>query len=260
MLMITEPGDSGSWVVIDDKVVGCVVGGREILPVAYMIAITSVFEDISSALLETEVRIWENNMLGRINSEPLTASKTSIDAAGTLPDHRVTKVTKAGEKQRKKEIEEHGFNPNSDSTLRSEMTENDSAFGGKGLALSTPRKPTNPLSCKIASAGTAKVLHSRNDSEVHSPQKSSSHSSPASSEIRSGQTLAKDSAGVHKFPTSARRNDDRWKSSLVKTIRAKRIALGDKGGGRTMTRCAAWAEDGKFLIGSGVCLQLLTVS
>jgi hypothetical protein len=265
MLMITEPGNSGSGVVIDDKVVGCVVGGREILPVAYMIAITSIFEDISSALLETEVRIWENNnMLGQINSEPSTAPKTSIDAAGTLPDHRVTKVTKAAEEQRKKEIEEDGFNANNDSTLRSEMTEIDSAFGGRGPTLSTPRKPMIPLSCKVASAGTAKALHSRSDSGVHSPEKSSSHGTPASSEIRSGQTLAKGSAEVPKYLASTiastRRNDDQWKSSFVRRIGAKRIAPGNKSGGRTVTKSAAWAGEGKFLIGSGVCPQLLTVS
>jgi hypothetical protein len=58
--MITEPGDSGSWVVRDDTVVRCLVAGTEILPIAYMIPITLVFEDIASLLGESQVKICDN--------------------------------------------------------------------------------------------------------------------------------------------------------------------------------------------------------
>lgn len=68
VLIVTEPGDSGSWVVHGDKVVGCVVAGREILPTAYMIGIGDIFGDIASATGENQVRICANDIIAQKNA------------------------------------------------------------------------------------------------------------------------------------------------------------------------------------------------
>jgi hypothetical protein len=57
-------------VVHGDTVVGCLVAGREILPIAYMIPIGLIFDDIASRLGESEVKICENNTFGQRTTEP----------------------------------------------------------------------------------------------------------------------------------------------------------------------------------------------
>ena len=78
------------------------------------------------------------------------------------------KARKAAEEQRKKEIEEYGFNPNHDPTLApvgaaayvgtgSEMAEDNSGYRGWGAA-STQRKPSTHLSSGRGGAGGGPAL------------------------------------------------------------------------------------------------------
>ena len=58
-----EPGDCGSRVVHDQIVVGCIVAGTRILPIAYMIPIAQVLNDISHSFGEALVTIADASFI-----------------------------------------------------------------------------------------------------------------------------------------------------------------------------------------------------
>jgi hypothetical protein len=51
------PGDSGSWVMQDGKVVGCIIAGREMLPIAYMVPMGAILENIATKLKNKDVTL-----------------------------------------------------------------------------------------------------------------------------------------------------------------------------------------------------------
>ena len=112
---------------------------------------------------------------------------------------RKRKARKAAEEQRKKEIEEYGFNPNHDPTLppvaaayaetRSEMTEDNSGYRGWGAASSTQRKPSTHLSSGRGGAAGAAVSETSSNPGGYGYQHPPSNGTGAASEGHSGDPL-----------------------------------------------------------------------
>ena len=112
---------------------------------------------------------------------------------------RKRKARKAAEEQRKKEIEEYGFNPNHDPTLppvatayaenRSEMAEDNSGYRGWGAASSTQRKPSTHLSSGRGGATGAAVSETSSNPGGYAYQNSPSAGTGAASEGHSGDAL-----------------------------------------------------------------------
>jgi hypothetical protein len=72
LIWIKVPGDSGSWVLRGPHVIGCIIAGRTMLPVAYMIPMAMIFDDISQTFDKKPVSInitFTDELFSSIGSE-----------------------------------------------------------------------------------------------------------------------------------------------------------------------------------------------
>ena len=112
---------------------------------------------------------------------------------------RKRKARKAAEEQRKKEIEEYGFNPNHDPSLppvgagfvagTSEMTEDNSGYRGWGAASSTQRKPSTHLSSGRGGGGGLAGSDTTSNPGGYGYSGAPSNGTAAASEGHSGDPL-----------------------------------------------------------------------
>lgn len=99
----TEPGDSGSWVVKGETVVGCIVAGRRFLPMAYMIPIVDIFEDIARAFSETDVAVADASFMESFEAHSVRSPEAQtghvISLEGPPTTSRAAKALQAKQHQ-----------------------------------------------------------------------------------------------------------------------------------------------------------------
>lgn len=78
-MFFTETGDSDAWVVRNDTVMGSIVAGRKLLPVAYMVPMARVLDDIARSFGEIKVAIAGVNVTDVSKKGLENASQTSSE-------------------------------------------------------------------------------------------------------------------------------------------------------------------------------------
>ena len=83
-----EPGDSGSWVVRNGALVGCVVAGRKLLPIAYMIPASSILRDIAKTFGEAEIAVAGHDLIASLQQKykQLPPSRTDDSTSAFAPN------------------------------------------------------------------------------------------------------------------------------------------------------------------------------
>lgn len=112
LILYEERGDSGSWVIQKNAVVGCIIAGRRLLPIAYMIPINCILQDISNSTGESEVAIadydaikrWQSSIDTGESMDNILNQADSINQIGVL-EGRSAPLISPNNRQQDREVE-----------------------------------------------------------------------------------------------------------------------------------------------------------
>lgn len=94
--MQVEPGDSGSWVIQGDgMVVGSIVAGAGPLPIAYMVPMNAMLQDLTQALGGCQTVIVDDNVV-EMTSTMVPSWKTDL-SSDNVAYHAESKTPAGGE-------------------------------------------------------------------------------------------------------------------------------------------------------------------